>query len=67
MKDRKTVIRIGMACLAIAMIWPRFVHATFNLGPDVIDATRGLLLGLAIGFNLWAVRLASRHRCGNGT
>jgi hypothetical protein len=61
-KEPVTMIRIGMACLLISLIWPRFVHLTFNLGPDLIDGVRGLLFGISIGLNLWAVRLKCRQR-----
>jgi hypothetical protein len=54
----------GMAALAIAGAWPRFIHLTFNLSTDVIDLTHGLLLGLAIGLMLMAVIVNSRSpRC----
>ena len=66
--QRKTqiMIRIGMLCLLISIIWPRFVHLSFNLGPDLIDAVRGFLLGISIGMNLLAVVLKCRQRrCGD--
>jgi hypothetical protein len=58
----------GMALLALALIWPRFLLVTGGLGPDAIDGVRGFLIGLSIGLNLWAVRWisAARRRCGNG-
>ena len=61
-RNPRTLIRVGMACLAIALIWPRFLHLTFNFGPDLIDGVRGLLLGLSIGLNLWAVWLMGHQR-----
>jgi len=51
-----------MFFLAIALAWPRFLPVAGNLGPDAIDGVRGLLMGLAIGLNLWAVILGSRQR-----
>ncbi len=66
LKTSKTMMRIGMASLLIFFMWPRFFPLATDLGPDFIDATRGVLLGLSIGLNLLAVRLNSRQqRCGD--
>jgi len=51
-----------MAFLLIALVWPRFLPVTGNLGPDAIDGVRGLLIGLSISLNLWALVLSSRQR-----
>ena len=61
--QRKTqiMIRIGMLCLLISIIWPRFVHLSFNLGPDLIDAVRGFLLGISIGFDVVLERRRGRR------
>ena len=56
----RNILRIGMALLAVALIAQRFVHPPAGLGEDAADAIRGLLFGLSIGLNLWAVRLACR-------
>lgn len=65
LKDPKHMMLMGVSCVALANIWPRFLHLTFNLGPDFIDAVRGLLYGLGIGLMLLSVRLKSRQqRCG---
>jgi hypothetical protein len=65
-KNPQTMMHIGMACLLISLIWPRFIHLTFNLGPDLIDGVRGFLLGISISMNLWAVRLkCNQQRCGD--
>jgi hypothetical protein len=65
-KNPQTMIRIGMLCLLISLIWPRFVHLSFNLGPDLIDAVHGFLLGISISMNLWAVGLKCRQQpCGD--
>jgi hypothetical protein len=61
-----TTARIGMASLAAAVMWPRLVHPTAGLGPDLIDAVQGFLFGLAIGLNLIWVRINSRRRDGEG-
>jgi hypothetical protein len=63
-RDPNTLMRIGMLCLLVALVWPRFLPVTGGLGGDAIDGMRGVLLGLAIGFNLWAVRLRGRLRRG---
>jgi type III secretory pathway component EscT len=65
MKNPKAMIRIGMACLLIFSIWPRFLPFTANLKPELIDGVRGVLLGVSIGMNLWAARLACRQRHGD--
>lgn len=64
MKNPKTLMLCGMACLALANIWPRFLHLEANLGTDWVDAIRGFLYGLGIGLNLLAVRLNCRQRQG---
>jgi len=60
----RNILRIGMALLAVALVAQRFVHPAPGLGEDAADAIRGLLMGLSIGLNLWAVRLASRSGWG---
>lgn len=45
-----TLLRLGMACIAIGPILPRFVHPATTAGVDLLDGVRGLMLGLAIGF-----------------
>jgi sorbitol-specific phosphotransferase system component IIBC len=56
---------VGMASLAAALAWPRFLPVTGGLGPDAIDGMRGVLIGVSIGLNLWAVRLGGMKRRGN--
>jgi hypothetical protein len=65
-RDPKPLMMAGMAFLAVALLWPRFVPITGALGPDAIDGTRGFLIGLSIALNLWAARLGGRLRRGNG-
>ena len=65
LNNPKHLIRIGMACLLIAILSQRFLHPTAIFGSELIDGVRGVLYGLSIGFNLWAVRLAGRHGCGD--
>jgi len=61
-EDPRLLLRLGMAFLLIALVWPRFLPVTGNLGPDAIDGVRGLLIGLSISLNLWALVLSSRQR-----
>ena len=56
----RNVMRLGMLLLAVALVAQRFIHPAPGFPEDAADAIRGLLLGLSIGLNLWAVRLASR-------
>jgi len=56
------LISMGMACLVVALVVPRIVHPSARLGEDLFDGFRGLLIGLSIGLNLWAVWLRSRPR-----
>jgi hypothetical protein len=63
-KTPQNMMRIGMVCLLLSLIWPRFIHLTFNLGPDLIDGVRGFLLGISISMNLWAVYLKCRQQPG---
>jgi hypothetical protein len=64
LKNPKTMIRTGLVCLLLFNIWPRFLHLTFNLGPDWIDGLRGVLLGLAMGLILLAAKLKRHQSCG---
>jgi hypothetical protein len=61
----RTILRIGMALLAVALISQRFVHPAPGFGEDAADAIRGFLLGLSIGLNLMAVWLGSRRGWGS--
>jgi hypothetical protein len=60
LEDPGTRLRIGMAFLLLASLSQWFLHPTAAFGQDTIDAARGLFLGLAIGFSLWAVRGRAR-------
>jgi hypothetical protein len=61
-EDPKPVMRAGMLLLAIALVWPRFVPVTGNLGADAVDGIKGLLIGMSIALNLWSLRLGARLR-----
>ncbi|MDQ6894299.1 MAG: hypothetical protein M3167_16680 [Acidobacteriota bacterium] len=57
-----TLIRLGMACLLVALVLPRFVQPSARLGEDLFDGFRGLFIGLSIGLNLWGVWLNRHNR-----
>lgn len=60
LEDPGTRLRLGMAFLLIALLSQWLLHPTAAYGQDAIDGARGLFFGLAIGFNLWAVRGKAR-------
>ena len=64
-KNPQAMMRVGMASLAVALLWPRFLPVTGGLGPDAVDGLRGVLIGVSIGLNLWAARLGGMKRRGN--
>jgi hypothetical protein len=53
---------IGMMFLVIALTLPRTVLPAAFPGPIGFDGLRGLLFGIAIGFNLMAVVFAALRR-----
>lgn len=61
-KAPQAIMSIGMLCLILALVRPRFLHLATNLGPDWTDGLRGLLFGLSIGLNLVSVSLSARQR-----
>ena len=62
LKNPKHMMLIGVSCLALANIWPRFLHPNFNLGPDLIDAVRGVWYGSGIGLTLLSAKLSHRQQ-----
>ena len=58
-RNSRKILRVGMLLLAVALTARHFIHPARGLGEDAADAINGLLLGLSIGLNLWAVRLAA--------
>jgi hypothetical protein len=64
-KNPHAMMMVGMASLAVALAWPRFLPVTGGLGPDAIDGMRGVFIGVSIGLNLWAARLGGMKRRGN--
>lgn len=64
-KNYKTLVFFGMLSLVLANLSMRYLHLS-HLSESLVDGTSGLLMGLAIGLNLWAVSVKSRGaRCGN--
>jgi hypothetical protein len=50
----------------LANLSMRFLHPTAHFGEGLVDGTTGLLMGLSIGLNLWAVSVKTRGtRCRN--
>ena len=63
LNNPRNVLTIGMTCLLLSSL-PRFIHVTTHLNPDAVDFIRGLLMGMAIGFNLlWVWMNANKSRC----
>jgi hypothetical protein len=58
----RALIQVGMACLVVALVLPRFVHPPERLGQDLFDGLRGVFFGLSIGLNLLAVWIKSHPR-----
>lgn len=55
--DPKTLIKIGMLCLAMSIAWPRFIHVRSTLSVDAVDGIKGLMLGISLGLFFLAGRL----------
>jgi len=61
MNNPRVLIMIGMTCFVISSL-PSFIRIATNLNPDAVDFGRGLMMGLAIGFNLLAAWMHGRNR-----
>jgi hypothetical protein len=62
------LIPVATMCLIVGLLWPHLFHPTTNSWKQWGDGLRGLLLGVYIGINLIAVRLARRQRrCGGSS
>ena len=62
----QTIARLGALCLLLGILLSRLVHPSAALGEGAIDGASGVLLGLSIGFNLWAARRGAFRRCRAG-
>jgi hypothetical protein len=62
--DRRTrrLVAGGNLAMAIGLVLFNFVHVGSALAQDCLHAVSGMLLGISIGINLFALRFA--RRCG---
>ena len=63
LKNPETIIRVGLVSLVLASLSRWFLHPNANLGPELIDATNGVLYGVSIGCILLGI---SRRHSGRG-
>lgn len=61
-KTPAVLMLIGMLCLAAAIVSLTARRRMAGVGPNAIDAINGGMFGIAIGFNLWALRLRKQRR-----
>ena len=61
-KNRKTssMIAVGMALLLVGLMSPYAVHPSTQMGRNLFEGIRGVLMGASIGVNLFAVILGAR-------
>ena len=62
LKDRKTLMNVGLVCFLFGQTTHWFVRPTDRFAQDVVDGIFGLLIGLSIGLLLWSVRLRRKER-----
>jgi hypothetical protein len=60
LKDRSSLMRIGLVCLLLGNVSHWFLHPTATFGQGLVDATFGLLMGISIGCILASLRRAVR-------
>jgi hypothetical protein len=56
LKDRNTMMRIGLVCLVLANLAHWFLRPSARFGQGLVDGTFGLLMGLSIGCLLMSLR-----------
>jgi hypothetical protein len=65
-RSRKERLLMALAnlvlCIGIAL--PYAVHTSSGFGKNCLDATRGMLIGVSIGVNLFLIRFARRYDSG---
>ncbi len=61
-KLRRQVALAGL-CICVGMSLTLFVHPSGQAGKDLVHAVAGMLIGISLGLNLFAIRLA--RRCGD--
>jgi hypothetical protein len=64
LKDRNTMMRVGLLCLLAANLVHWFLRPSGRLAQDVVDGVFGLLIGLTIGCLLVSFRLTDRRDAG---
>jgi hypothetical protein len=65
-KNTTALIAMGMMFLVVAFLFPMILHPATQMGKNLAEGIRGLLVGLSIGINLFSVILAKRQgRWGN--
>ena len=60
LKDRTTLMRIGLVCLVLGNLSHWFLHPTAAFGQGMVDATFGFLMGISIGCILASLRRTER-------
>ena len=61
-KDRHTLMSIGMTALILANISHFFFHPAAHMAQELVDGMTGVLFGISIGCNLLSLRRADRQR-----
>jgi hypothetical protein len=64
LKDPTTSMRAGMVFLILASLARWFLHPSAGLSANVVDATTGLLYGVAIGLLLLSLAMGRGRRSG---
>ncbi len=61
-RQSRILVSVGCFCLALGLSLHNFAHPSTQTGRDWLDGVSGTLLGVAIAFNLFALRLARSSR-----
>jgi hypothetical protein len=61
-KDPKSLIRLGMAALAISIAWSWLIPARAGLSEDLTDGIKGAFLGMALALLVWGAKLGGFNR-----
>ena len=62
--DPDTMIRAGLACLAISLFAQRFVHPPTDFWQGFVAGLSGVLIGLSIVLNVRGLMTARQRRTG---
>jgi hypothetical protein len=60
-KDRQTMMSIGMIALILANISHFLIHPAGHFAQDLNDGIFGMLIGISIGFNVLSLRRCDRQ------